>query len=402
MNERELRALEIAARTKIKRNGSKWLVASQTGNGTKYTVDLNPDLPCCTCLDHETHRIKCKHIYAAEFTLEREQSVTRTTNGDTTITTVTETVKLRYKQVWSAYNSAQTNEKARFLELLRALCANVDEPIQTMGRTRLPMSDMLFATVYKVYAAVSSRRFMTDLKDVYARRYISKLPSFNSVTHYLDMPELAPYLQWLITQSSLPLKSIETDFAVDSSGFSSCQYARWYDKKYGKEKTERDWVKAHIMCGVTTNVVTSAEISGAHGADHNYFAPLVNETAKRFNVKEVSADKAYSSYANTRLVTNKGAVPYIDFKSNASGKSKCEVWNQMFHYYSLKRTDFMDHYHKRSNVETTFHMIKSKFGGFVRSKRPTAQANEVLCKILAHNICCLIQSMYELGIEPTF
>jgi hypothetical protein len=28
--------------------------------------------------------------------------------------------------------------------------------------------------------------------------------------------------------------------------------------------------------------------------------------------------------------------------------------------------------------------------------------NEVLCKILCHNICCVIQSMYELGIEPTF
>jgi hypothetical protein len=53
-------------------------------------------------------------------------------------------------------------------------------------------------------------------------------------------------------------------------------------------------------------------------------------------------------------------------------------------------------------IETTFHMIKSKFGGFVRSKLPDAQVNEVLCKILAHNICCLIQSMYEVGVEPTF
>ena len=28
--------------------------------------------------------------------------------------------------------------------------------------------------------------------------------------------------------------------------------------------------------------------------------------------------------------------------------------------------------------------------------------NEALCKILCHNICCLIQSIYELGIEATF
>jgi len=28
--------------------------------------------------------------------------------------------------------------------------------------------------------------------------------------------------------------------------------------------------------------------------------------------------------------------------------------------------------------------------------------NEVLCKILCHNICCLIQEQCELGIEPIF
>jgi hypothetical protein len=38
----------------------------------------------------------------------------------------------------------------------------------------------------------------------------------------------------------------------------------------------------------------------------------------------------------------------------------------------------------------------------VRAKMPVAQVNEVLCKVLCHNICCLIQSIYELGIEPTF
>jgi hypothetical protein len=47
-------------------------------------------------------------------------------------------------------------------------------------------------------------------------------------------------------------------------------------------------------------------------------------------------------------------------------------------------------------------MIKAKFGGAIRSKTPIAQINEVLCKVLCHNICCLIASIYELGIEPTF
>jgi hypothetical protein len=177
---------------------------------------------------------------------------------------------------------------------------------------------------------------------------------------------------------------------------------RWYDEKYGKEQSEKDWVKAHICTGVKTNIVTAAEISGAFGSDHTYFAPLFNETAKRFNVREVSGDKAFSSYANLRLVDSKGAVPYIDFKEGSVGTGKCEIWNRMWHYYNLNRAEFMSHYHKRSNVESTFSMIKAKFGSAIRAKLPAAQTNEVLLKILCHNVCCLIQSTFELGITVEF
>ena len=404
MNEREQKALVIAAKNKLVKKGDTWIVPSQSGDDKYKVNNTDPDWPTCTCIDFELRRARCKHIYAVEYTIEREEKTktTKTAKGEKTVTTVTETVKIRYKQVWSAYNNAQTNEKARFLALLSDLCSGIDEPIQTMGRTRIPMADMLFAAVYKIYSSVSSRRFMSDLKEEFVKGRMSKMPCYNSINNYIEDESMTPYLQALITLSSLPLKSVETAFAVDSSGFSTCQYQRWYDEKYGKEQSKQDWVKAHVMCGVKTNIVTSAEISSAHVHDTNFFAPLVNETGKHFDMREVSADKAYSNYANMRVVEARGAVPYIDFKVNASDKGKCEVWNRMYHFYQYNREAFMEFYHKRSNVETTFSMIKAKFGGFVRAKLPTAQVNEVLCKILCHNLCVVIQSMAELGIEANF
>ncbi|HEX7333416.1 MAG TPA: hypothetical protein VF290_18070, partial [Pyrinomonadaceae bacterium] len=51
---------------------------------------------------------------------------------------------------------------------------------------------------------------------------------------------------------SEPLKNIESDFALDSSGFSTGQFMRWLDVKYGKEEDRRMWLKVHLMCGVKT------------------------------------------------------------------------------------------------------------------------------------------------------
>ncbi len=47
-------------------------------------------------------------------------------------------------------------------------------------------------------------------------------------------------------------------------------------------------------------------------------------------------------------------------------------------------------------------MMKRKFGDALRSKSDTAMVNEVLCKVLPHNLCVLNQEECELGIEAVF
>ena len=141
-----------------------------------------------------------------------------------------------------------------------------------------------------------------------------------------------------------------------------------------------------------------------HAGDSPKFKPLVNATAENFVMNEVSGDKAYLSSDNLKAVVNANAMPYIPFKANSNVKDKRQssLWKQMFHYFSYNQERFMRSYHKRSNVESTFSMIKAKFGDSLRSKTERAQINEALCKVLCHNICCLIQSMYELGLKPKF
>jgi len=308
-----------------------------------------------------------------------------------------------YPRDWSAYNEAQTQEKALFTRLLHELCAPLPALPQTAGRPRLPLSDMVFAATFKSYSTFSGRRFMTDLREACTSGYISRAPHFNSIFNYLELPELTPILHGLITESALPLKTIETDFAIDSSGFTTGQFVGlWRAEKYGKDKQliVHSWLKAHIMCGVRTNVITSVEITPRNGSDSPQFTPLLEATSRNFDVRRVLADKAYSSYRNLELAESHGATPFIPFKSYAKEGTKSRTWNRLFHFYSMHQEEFYAAYHKRSNAESAFSAIKRKFGDFIRSKTPVAQVNELLCKFLAYNVCCLIRSMHELGIQP--
>lgn len=398
LSEREVKARDIASRAKLVCKGGLWSVPSQSGP-QNYTVNPDPATPNCTCPDFEARQLRCKHVLAVEIILRREVI----SDGYTQVVSETVTVKQRYSQQWHEYNQAQCNEKAHFLALLFELCSQVEEPIQKMGRPRLPLKDVIFAVTYKTYSMLSARRFASDMRDAVARGYVTKAPSFNSVFDYLQMESLTPFLKQLITHSALPLQSVETDFAVDSSGFSTTNYVRWFDCKYGGTEDWHDWLKMHLICGVKTHIVANVEMSGATANDSPFFKPLVEQTAKAgFTMKEISADKGYISAKNLKATVDLGATPYIPFKSNTQPDRGSDLWSKMFFFYNYKRAEFLEHYHKRSNVETTFSMIKSKFGERLRSKTTTAQVNEALTKVLAHNLCVVIQSMYELNITPEF
>ncbi len=158
------------------------------------------------------------------------------------------------------------------------------------------------------------------------------------------------------------------------------------------------------MCGVLTNIVTAVEVTKANAGDSPYFKKLLEDTARNFVINEVYADKAYSSLENLKLVANQGGVPFIPFRVNAKAvhSTRDMLWTRLYHFYSYNQEWFKAHYHKRSNSESTSLMIKAKFEERIRSKTEVAQFNELLCKVLCHNICVTIQSMYEFGIQPDF
>jgi transposase len=160
-------------------------------------------------------------------------------------------------------------------------------------------------------------------------------------------------------------------------------------------------VKVHIITGVKTNIIAAVEILDKRANDSPQLPALVKAAAKGFRIAEVSADKAYAGRENFDAVAEVGGTLYAAFKNKTTG-SVGGLFEKMFHLFSLNREEYLRHYHKRSNVESTFSMVKRKFGDSLRSKTDTAMVNEALAKLLAHNLVVVIHEMHELGIDPTF
>ncbi len=398
---RKEKGQQIASAGKVRFVNNRWLVPSQTHGNKYYIVVLKIDKSDCNCPDFTERDVKCKHIFAVEIT------ITKTVAFNDSVS-VTETKRITYPQNWEKYNKSQTSELKLFDELLKELLEEIDEPTYKFGRPTLPLREQIFCSIIKVSSQLSSRRASMLHNYALERGFIQHKPHFNVVSKLLNRSELTPILYDMINITSMPLKAIETDFAVDSSGFGTIRLGDYIKTKYRIEKS-RLWLKAHVCCGVKTNIITAVEIDGEYSGDNKKFIPLVQKTHDNgFAIKEVSADKAYSGRKNLAFVDSLNAMPFIPFKSNTSSKMQYPnaprnyTWGKMYHYFMYNKEEFLTHYHKRSNVESTFSAIKRKFGDGLKSKNRTAQINELLCKLIAYNITVLIREMQMLRIISDF
>ena len=195
VEDRKQRGLTIAALARIEQIDGYYVVPSQS-NPKRYKVDMYPAVPTCTCPDYETRGCKCKHIYAVEFTLQRERSVTVEANGTTTVTeSVDGPTKTRktYPQNWPAYNEAQQMKNGSSRRCCGIFAKTFPRPRKSdaasvgyrcLTRCSVPSTRSTALSAPGDSPAIFATRS--------AKRYIDKVPHFNSVLNYLEDPGDVP------------------------------------------------------------------------------------------------------------------------------------------------------------------------------------------------------------------
>lgn len=400
MTQRQKRGKELSEARTLTKKKRYWLVPSEHGKMV-YTVSLAGDASTCTCLDFTRYGNKCKHIFAAEYVENKKNNLSK---GSSVVEfpVVPQTKRKTYSQDWPIYNRAKENEAEVVKLLLSDLCNGIQVDTEhKMGRPSASLSDVVYCMVYKVYTKTQARHLRGHLKNLENDGYILQVPCRNTVLNYFGKSELTPLLQKLIVESSVPLVDIEKSFAADSTGFSTSRFDRWFSHKYGKEKIKADWVKGHIICGTKTHIIAGIEILGQYTHDATVFPDLLKAAQKNFEIKEVSADKAYLSESNLVAITDAGAMPFIPPKSNTKGRQGSAI-RELYVRFMADQEGFLKQYHQRSNVEAVFSAIKRRFGDALSSKTDTAMMNEALIKCLCYNLAVLNYQMHAMRIKPMF
>ncbi|MFB6099715.1 MAG: transposase [Candidatus Nanohalobium sp.] len=306
---------------------------------------------------------------------------------------------------WSNYNAARTNEKMYFNKLAKELANFIrqsDLETEGRGRSGYDLGQQIYVLLRHAYEDKGSRSFVSELKEE-DPEILDNIPHFNSVTNFYDNCKLTDVLKQLITISAEPLAEMEQELAADASGWSTRTYDQWLEDRTGAAEAKRQYKKAHIMVGANTNVIVSATVTAGTKHDSPEFTELMERAKPFLPIATVSADKAYSSKENLNIVDDSNALPIIPFKENTSGKARGDtLWKKMYQYFRRHKSDFKKYYHQRSNAETTFYMIKEKLNSRLRTKKEVSQKNELLARLLAHNLMVLEQQMFDSGINPEF
>lgn len=316
--------------------------------------------------------------------------------------------EIKYTQDWAAYDRAKTKEPILFKSILDELLRIYFKESRKFGKRILP-KDRIFMMAMKVYHNSSLRKSKGMLDELYG----GKAPSFRSICGFFNDIELEQYLDDLILITAMPLAALEQTAAIDATGFTISKTETWSNYKWGvrgrtveKAKASnniRVWRKAHAVACCHTNAFISVEVTDANVHDSKMVEKAISDKIKYFELEDFVADRAYSSKKILEFLKDLNLNPIIPFKKNVTGRARgSSIWKEMFRYFKDHPDEFYKRYHTRSNIETSFHMVKQKFGANLWTKTYEANVNEIKIKFLCHNICVLIQEIFENNISIDF
>lgn len=307
----------------------------------------------------------------------------------------------------SLYNLAQENEIFVLLRYLPCAVVHVvedDSLWKGEGRPPKELYDVLVCLVIQHHINWSSRRSIGMIKLLckFARIPVD-VPSWRTLCRYREKSVIKNYLDKLIRITSNPLNLIEQDFSTDMTGTSTKCFSTWFSLRCKKRIRRRDHIATHITTSGILNSCVAIDVDCKKGKDSEYLRKHIKQISQDFLINDWCGDSKYLSRENCNEVAKAGGSPWFKPKKNTTKRpSGSPSWKQMVKTAQNNPDEFSKHYHKRSNVESTFSAKKRKFGNSVRTKLDDAKENEEHLKWVGYNFSVLSRAHYEHNLKIKF
>lgn len=299
-------------------------------------------------------------------------------------------------------------EKLDMLKVLSLLIDNIsfsEYEIETTGRPKFPIRDIIKSLLVMNYHSFSYRRSLSDIQILKELSFISKVPKRSTMNKYMQDPLFKKIIERLIEVSSISFSGIESCLMIDSSQFFNkvlvtAEQRKKHQHKSGMFRTPplTNTRKLHICIARKSKIITCARTSKGTIHDHNFFEELISPTIKNgFRVKTVLADSAYNSKEHFIYCEDNGIVAYLDFKKNSKlGRSKSSLRKKQLIMYQNNRELWHDVYRFRVLVEGCFSSIKKRSRDYLRSLNDNAKDCEMLLKALWYNLGIISKEYHQL------
>jgi hypothetical protein len=298
------------------------------------------------------------------------------------------------KKKVAARDKAHSEEKDHLIKLLDELRRSIKMPPPEDQKFRLPILEVVFCLVLKVYLQVSHRTLLSFLGEMRAQGYITIRPHFNSLSNYMNAGGVTLLLERILERTGLAIVWKGIHAAIDSTRLYTPGYheeeIRTGPRK-GQREVVRNYVKLHVIIDISTHFILAAKVSGWWEDEKPFFEPLLRKACSRFPILSIAGDKNYAWEDAMKLAKELGVIAYLVPKKNyKTSPEKSEAWNESIERYREGTEEDEERFDQRKQIETVFSMCKVRFRDELESVNLEAQVNEALCLAVCHNLRILI------------
>ena len=440
------RGLELARTADVEpQGGGIWTVGDCIVNFKRKTGT-------CAAFRKSQPRTRCSHWWAVAYTIdppEPEELVVPTVVSVPAIVTAPaspsslviskempsveelariarEKVKGGYTRFASLYEEHLRTEYLETMFLLKHLLPQLAPVLDVReqkqhGRKLRSLDQLLFAALLHAHHNWPFRRtegMLAFYADPRVGFIAPDFPGFNLIDQFVRDPLTTQILRDLLALTAEPFRQYgPMTLAGDGTGMSTNRFDDWMveGKHHIESRGTRGWRKAHVVCDVDTLAVVSAFVTDKDVSEKRIIiTSLIPElVAREYDVEKFLLDGGYNATEIRDLVVDAlGATPYVPWGSRSKRAISLPWRDKVKHgplieqIYSAFKTDegkaFKEEYRYRVKVENLFSSIKTRFGGSVRATHDSGPENEVLLKLICHNVHMLLLAAKVYGLDPTF